>query len=117
MNSIHLIGRLGGEPTCTSYGDDGSKRLARFSLAILDGKSASKETTWILVTAFDGPDQRFAEQHLSKGDLVAIEGRLQQNRWETNDGDKRTSLTVIATSITGLSLAKWQSAKNEEARA
>ena len=117
MNSIHLIGRLGGEPTCTSYSDEGSKRLARFSLAILDNKSSSKETTWILVTVFDGPDQRFAEQHLSKGDLVAIEGRLQQNRWETENGDKRTSLTVIATSITGLSLAKWQGAKNGEVSA
>ncbi|NNU17078.1 single-stranded DNA-binding protein [Parvularcula sp. ZS-1/3] len=117
MNSIHLIGRLGGEPTCTSYGDDGGKRLGRFSLAIVDHKSASKEATWILVTVFDGPDQRFAEQHLSKGDLVAIEGRLQQNRWATEDGDKRTSLTVIATSITGLSLAKWQETRNEEASA
>lgn len=117
MNSIHLIGRLGGDPTCASYGDDGAKRLARFSLAILDPKSASKETTWILVTVFDGPDQRFAEQYLSKGDLIAIEGRLQQKRWATEDGDKRTSLTVIATSITGLSLAKWQGAKNGEASA
>lgn len=117
MNSIHLIGRLGGEPTCTSYGEDGSKRLARFSLAIRDSKTASEEATWILVTTFNGPDQRFAEQHLSKGDLVAIEGRLQQNRWETEDGDKRTSLTVIASSITGLSLAKWQGAKNGEASA
>ena len=117
MNSIHLIGRLGGEPTCTSYGDDGSKRLARFSLAILDGKSASKEATWILVTVFDGPDQRFAERHLSKGDLVAIEGRLQQNRWETEDGDKRTSLTVIAASLAGLSLSKWHSTNDGEASA
>lgn len=117
MNSIHLIGRLGGEPTCAFYGDAGEKRLARFSLAILDPRSASKETVWILVTTFDGPDQRFAEQLLSKGDLVAIEGRLQQNRWETDDGDKRTSLTVIATSITGLSLAKWRGAENGEASA
>jgi single-strand DNA-binding protein len=114
MNSIHLIGRLGGDPSCTSYGDEGGKRLARFSLAILDNKSSSKETTWILVTAFDGSDQRFAEQHLSKGDLVAIEGRLQQNRWQTEDGHKRTSLTVIASSVTGLSLTKWQGAKNGE---
>jgi single-strand DNA-binding protein len=117
MNSIHLIGRLGGEPTCTSYSDDGGKPLARFSLAILDHKSASKETTWILVTVFDGPDQRFAEQHLSTGDLVAIEGRLQQNRWQTEDGEKRTSLTVISSSITGLSLAKWQGANNGEVSA
>ena len=117
MKSIHLIGRLGGEPTCTSYGDQGSKRLARFSLAILDNKSSSKETVWILVTVFDGRDQRFAEQHLSKGDLVAIEGRLQQNRWETEDGDKRASLTVIASSVTGLSLAKWQGTKNGEVSA
>ena len=61
MNSIHLIGRLGGEPTCTSYGDDGGKRLGRFSLAIVDHKSASKEATWILVTVFDGRQFAFGK--------------------------------------------------------
>ncbi|NNU16224.1 hypothetical protein HK107_07815 [Parvularcula sp. ZS-1/3] len=55
--------------------------MARFSLALLDNKSVSKETVWILVTVFDGSDQRFAEQHFSKSDLIAVKGRPQQNRW------------------------------------
>lgn len=103
MNSIHLIGRLGGDPEPHAYGEREAKRLARFSLAVERPFDRDGDPDWIPVVVFDGPHQRFAERHLSKGDLVAVEGRLEHRKWETEDGEKRASLTVTASSIRGLS--------------
>jgi single-strand DNA-binding protein len=37
---------------------------------------------------------------LSKGNGAIIEGRLQQRRWETEDGQKRSKHEVVAQTVT-----------------
>lgn len=38
-------------------------------------------------------------EYLSKGRPVMIEGRLQQSRWETDDGQKRSKVEVVANNV------------------
>ena len=38
-------------------------------------------------------------QYLNKGSGVIVEGRLQERRWETDDGQKRTKHEVVAQSV------------------
>jgi single-strand DNA-binding protein len=39
---------------------------------------------------------------LSKGNGVVVDGRLQQRRWETEDGQKRSKHEVVAQTVTFL---------------
>lgn len=50
-----------------------------------------------------------AAETLGKGDRVFVTGRLEQNTWETPEGEKRTKVIVIADDI-GPSL-KWATAQ------
>ena len=38
-------------------------------------------------------------KYMSKGDEITVKGRLRQNRWETNAGEKRSRVLVVASNI------------------
>ena len=44
-----------------------------------------------------------AAEYLKKGRLVLIEGRLRKNQWETESGEKRSNLEVLANRVHFLS--------------
>jgi len=44
----------------------------------------------------------FAQNYLTKGRLVAVDGRLQNRSWVGNDGQKRYRTEIIAENIQGL---------------
>jgi single-strand DNA-binding protein len=52
------------------------------------------ETTFLDVTLW-GRQAEVAGEYLSKGSPVLIEGRLQLDTWETNEGEKRSKLKVV----------------------
>jgi Single-strand binding protein family len=54
-------------------------------------------------------------ESLSKGDRVIVTGRLKARTWETNEGDKRSTVEIEADEI-GPSL-RWATAKPERATA
>lgn len=72
--------------------------IAKFGLAINEvrgtGADKKEKTTFIDVTAF-GKRAGVIAKHINKGDPVLIEGRLHQDRWETEQGEKRQKLGVI----------------------
>ena len=49
---------------------------------------------------------------LSKGDRVIISGRLEQRSWETQDGEKRSKIEVVADEV-GPSV-RWATARPEK---
>jgi len=53
-----------------------------------------EETTFVDVTLW-ARQAEVAGEYLSKGSPVLIEGRLQLDTWETNDGQKRSKLKVV----------------------
>ncbi len=57
-----------------------------------------EETSFFNVTLFGEMGENAAES-LSKGSRVLVSGRLQQRSWETQDGDKRSTVEVIADEI------------------
>jgi single-strand DNA-binding protein len=50
------------------------------------------------VTVF-GNDAERAGEWLHKGSHVEVSGRIRQDRWETNDGSKRSAVKIIANEI------------------
>jgi len=60
-----------------------------------------EEVCYIDIVVF-GKQAEHCGQYLSKGNGVIVDGRLQQRRWETEDGQKRSKHEVVAQTITFL---------------
>jgi single-strand DNA-binding protein len=100
LNRVQLIGRLGKDPE-TRYTNAG-KNFCNFSLAVnrrwKNAQGVTQEATdWVNVTAW-GPLGEFCQQHLGKGRLVFVEGRLRIDRVE-QDGAVRYFTKVVATQM------------------
>ncbi len=90
-NKVQLIGNLGNDPEIITM--ESGKKLAKFSLATNDSyKNAKgdliKETQWHNVIAW-GKTAEIIEKYLSKGNEVAVEGKLTSRSYEDKDGIKR----------------------------
>ena len=90
-NKVQLIGNLGNNPEIRTL--DGGKKMARFSVATNETYRSAKgekvtETQWHNLIAW-GKVAEIAEQFLSKGSEVAIEGKLVNRNYTDKDGIKR----------------------------
>ena len=92
MNTLTLTGRLTRDANLT----EGSTDRAFFTIAI-DRPGSDGGTDFIGITCF-GPTARAVADHIGKGHLVAIQGRLRSNRFE-RDGETIYSLDVIANRV------------------
>lgn len=72
-----------------------------------------EEVSFFDVTAWQSLAENIAES-LHKGDRVVIEGRLEQQSWETTEGDKRTKVEIVADEVApSLRWAKAAIERNE----
>jgi len=102
LNRVILIGRLACD--VESKATPSGVAYARFRLAVdrRGRKGGDSTADFIPIVAWD----RLAEicsQYLTKGKLVAIEGRLQTRTYETADGQKRSAFDVVADDMRMLS--------------
>ena len=98
---VTVAGNLVRDPSL-KYAPSGTP-LCEFGIAVNEkwiGKDGNKQeqVSFFDVTCF-GKTAEVAAQYLSKGRPVALEGKLQQQRWETEDGQKRSKVVVIANRI------------------
>jgi single-strand DNA-binding protein len=101
FNKITIVGYLGRDPELR-YTADGTP-VCHFSVATTErrkGKSGDMQeiTTWFRINLWRRQAE-VANQYLSKGKQVYIEGRLTQNEYQDRDGNTRTSLEVQGTDI------------------
>ncbi len=105
LNKIMIIGNLGKEPEMR-FTPSGNP-VTSFSVATnrvyntQDGER-KEETEWFTVVTWN----RLAEncnQFLTKGQQVYVEGRLRTRTWEGQDGQKRTSVEIVASNVIFLS--------------
>jgi len=98
LNKVMLIGNLGRDPEMR-YTPSG-RPVTSFSLATsrnwvsADGERHD-ETEWFNVIAW-GNLAEICNQHLSKGQKVYVEGRLQTRSWEDENGQKHFRTEVVA---------------------
>jgi len=95
-NKIILIGRHTADPELR-YTPSG-KAVANFTLAVdrpRPNAKGEREADFINIVAW----QKLAEicsQYLTKGKLIAIDGRLQTRQYENNEGKKVKAFEVVA---------------------
>ena len=72
-----------------------------------------QETTFVDVTVW-ARQAETVSAYLAKGRAVAVEGRLQLDTWETEAGERRSRLKVVAQRVTFLSSTAPQAASADE---
>ena len=90
MNKIILLGNVGKDPKALNG-------AASFSLAVKDGKN----TQWFNVVAFKKTAE-LVQQYVTKGDKLLVEGKIQTSEYTDKEGNKKTSVEVVAFNVTFL---------------
>ena len=98
INRVTLIGNLGRDPEVRRL-ENGSV-VAKFSVATNENykdKSGEwqKQTEWHDVVVWRQLAER-AEQQLTKGKLVFVEGKLTHRKWQDKEGNDRYTTEVVA---------------------
>lgn len=99
-NTTTLTGNLTRDPELrfTTSG----RAVANFGLAVNRRYQQNGEwqdsVSFLDVTAWGDLAENIAAS-TGKGDRVTVTGRLEQNTWETDDGDKRSKVEIVANDV------------------
>ncbi len=107
MNSVVLVGRLTKDPELRYIPNSGTP-VATFTIAIdrdYKKKDGTKETDFIPIEII-GKAAEFCANYITKGRLVAIQGNLRVDRYQTQDGENRTFTKVSGRSVQALDYPK-----------
>ena len=100
MNRVLLTGRLTRDPELRTLST--GKTVTQFSLATNDYRGGKELSEFHSIVTWD----RLAEicgQYLGKGQLVALEGRLQTRQWEDDKKLRHWKTEIVASSVEMLS--------------
>lgn len=104
-NSVYLIGNLGVDPEITKL--DSGQHLTKFSMATnevyknKEGEQVEK-TEWHRIVAW-GDLAKKMNDFLNKGNLIALNGKLEYNKYTDKNGIERYDTQIKASSFLSLS--------------
>jgi single-strand DNA-binding protein len=103
LNRVVLVGRLTRDPELRTSG--GGMAVCNFSMAVNRiRKSEDQDADFFNIVCF-GKTAEFVSQYLQKGRLASVDGRLQQRKYTTKDGQARDVVEVLADNVQGLDRA------------
>ncbi|HZS06746.1 MAG TPA: single-stranded DNA-binding protein [Blastocatellia bacterium] len=119
FNKITIVGYLGRDPELR-YTPQGTA-VCNFSVATTEKRKdkageMQDQTTWFRISVW-GRQAEVANQYLSKGKQVYIEGRLRQEEYTDREGKVRTTLEVFANDLQFLGSRGDESAETSSGRA
>lgn len=111
-NSVDLVGNITRTPELRFT--PGGMAVAQFGLAVNRRRQDRNTQEWKEDTSFFdvvcyGTLAENVSESVDRGSRVMVQGRLEQRSWETQDGDKRSKVEVIADEV-GPSL-RWATAE------
>ncbi len=101
INRVILIGNLTRDPETRQAG---STTVCTLRLAVNDRVKDQSSGEWgdrpnyFDVDVF-GSQGELCGKYLAKGRQVAVEGKLRWREWETQDGQKRSAVSVVADNV------------------
>ena len=96
MNKVILLGNLVKDLEVTVTKND--KLVGKTTLAVNEGYGDNKKTTFVNLTIFGERCDKL-QQYLLKGTGVLIDGKLDINNVQDNDGNWSTYVTVIVNEL------------------
>jgi single-strand DNA-binding protein len=118
FNKVILLGNLTRDPE-VRYTPNGTA-VANFAIAVnrryKQGDETKDEVSYIDIVVF-GKTAENCGQYLNKGDAILVDGRLQQRRWETEDGQKRSKVEVVAQTVNFMPKRSGQAPRTGDSQA
>ena len=115
LNKVFLIGRLTRDPEVRFL--PSGTQVVNFSIAYNRSYKVNdewkEESHFFDVEAYGQLAERLGKQ-LSKGIMILVEGRLRQGRWETEAGEKRSKVSVVAEKVNIVSKPQTESQVSKE---
>jgi single-strand DNA-binding protein len=107
-NTVTLVGFVGNNPEVRTT--QGGASITSVSLATSRSYKDAEgnrqtETEWHRITCFNGVGKSVAE-HVTKGALIMVTGRIHYTRWTDKDGQSRYGCEFIAEQVDFLTKAK-----------
>ena len=102
VNKVLLVGNLASEPDVKALPTGmyvAKVRLATNTYAGKDDEGKAKERTEFHNLVAFGKQAEFVGNHLKKGRLVYVDGRLQTSSWDDGSGQKRYRTEVVVEQI------------------
>jgi len=100
LNRVQLIGYLGKDPE--SRFTPNGKKVSHFSIGVTNRWKSAGEvkeyTEWVYIEVW-GQLADLAQDHLKKGRLVYVEGRLKTDKYDDKAGETKYSTKVVALSL------------------
>ena len=100
-NKVQLIGRLGQEPEIITF-KDGNK-MAKFSMATddsyKDNQGNKVERAYWHNIVIKGGLVKVVEGFVKKGQEIAVEGKLTNRSYDTNEGEKRYITEILVNEL------------------
>ena len=99
MNKVILIGRLTKDPELRYTGSN--RAVTQITVAVhrtFTNQNGEREADFINVVIWDKQAENVAK-YLTKGRLVAVEGRIQTRNYDNNEGKKVYVTEVVALSV------------------
>ena len=100
-NKVQLIGNLGNDPEIITL--DSGKKLAKFSIATNESYKNTMgekvtDTQWHNVIAWNKTAE-IIEKYVTKGNEIAIEGKLTSRSYESKEGEKKYITEVVCNEL------------------
>ncbi|MFL8712828.1 single-stranded DNA-binding protein [Clostridioides sp. GD02377] len=114
MNDVALVGRLTKDPELKYIPGSGTA-VSTFTIAIdrdYTKKDGTKETDFIPIEVM-GKSAEYCANYISKGNLVSIVGSIRVDKYETQEGEKKT-FTKVNTKIIRQLTTKNKTASEEK---
>ena len=109
MNNVCIIGNITKDIELRTTNN--GKSVTTVSIAFNDGYGDKQQTHFFDVMAWEKQAENLAK-YCQKGSKIAIHGKLIQQNWETQQGEKRNKVLINAINITFLDSKKTQ--ENEQ---
>jgi single-strand DNA-binding protein len=92
FNKVILMGRLTADPELK---DGKNAKYVDFSIAVNRAYKENKEVHYFNCRSY-GPIAETINKHFSKGRAILVEGRLDNSRWQDENGKNRSMIRIIA---------------------
>ena len=112
INKVELLGRVGTDPEMRYT--PGGTAVTKLRLATdRYRKDAEDATDWHNIVVWNGTAEA-VNQYVSKGQRIYVAGRLVQNTWEADDGQRRHRTEIHASEVVFLDGGNGDSAQPDD---
>lgn len=94
MNTVILIGNLGKDPEIKYFDSGACKTTFTLALSAYNSKTKENETEWVNCEAWNKTAETIAE-YCKKGHKLCVTGSLKTQKWEDENGNKKSKTIVL----------------------